>query len=165
VFGLLATDRPHQFKFFGNYEFKTRAGTTDLSVGQYAYSGTPLSSEVTFIVPVFFNGRGDLGRTPAFTQTDLLFTHTVLLTERVKLKFDMNVLNALNQATVVGRTTRINRNGNLPITTEEFFQGFDTLSLINPANSATPPAFNPISNLPSAYQAGREIRLGFHLHF
>jgi hypothetical protein len=165
VFGLLATDRPHQFKFFGNYEFKTRAGTTDLSVGQYAYSGTPLSSEVTFIVPVLFNGRGDLGRTPAFTQTDLLFTHTVLLTERVKLKFDMNVLNALNQATVVGRTTRINRNGNLPITTEEFFQGFDTLSLINPANSATPPAFNPIYNLPSAYQAGREIRLGFHLQF
>jgi hypothetical protein len=165
VFGRLATDRPHQFKFHGNYEFRTWAGNTDVSLSQVVYSGTPLSSEVTFIVPVFFNGRGDLGRTPVFSQTDLLFGHTINLSERVKAKFDVNILNALNQATVVGVTTRINRNGNLPITTEEFFEGFDTLSLLTPADSSTPPAFNPIYKLPSLYQAGREIRIGFHLQF
>ena len=165
VFGRLATDRPHQFKLAGNYLFRTKAGQTDLSVFQTAYSGTPLSSEVTYIVPVFFNGRGDLGRTPVYTQTDVLIAHTYSISERVKAKVDMNVINALNQATVVGLTTRINRNGNLPITTEQFFAGFDTLSLINPANSSTPPAFNPIYKLPSSYQAGREVRLGFHIIF
>lgn len=165
VFGRLATDRPHQFKVFGNYTFRTKAGATELGLSQLAFSGTPLSSEVTFIVPVFFNGRGDLGRTPVFTQTDLLFSHTIQITERVKAKFDANVINLLNQATVIGVTTRINRNGNLPITTEQFFEGFNTLDLINAADSATPPAFNPIYKLPSLYQAGRDIRVGFHLQF
>jgi hypothetical protein len=165
VFGLLATDRPHQFKFFGNYQFKTRAGLTDVSLSQLAFSGTPLSSEVTFIVPVFFNGRGDLGRTPTFTQTDLLFAHTVSLGERVKAKVDVNVTNLLNQATVVGVTTRINRSGSLPITNPEFWAGFDTLSLLTPATSSTPPAFNPIYKLPNLYQGFREIRVGFHLTF
>jgi len=165
VFGLLATDRPHQFKFFGNYQFTTGAGVTDLSLSQQAFSGTPLSSEVLYIVPVFFNGRGDLGRTPAYTQTDVLVSHTVSLTERVKAKVDVNVTNLLNQATVVGVTTRINRSGNLPITLDQFFAGFDTLSLLKPASSSVSPAFNPIYNLPSSYQAGREIRVGFHLTF
>ncbi|MEN3333922.1 MAG: hypothetical protein V7641_3287 [Blastocatellia bacterium] len=165
VYGLLATDRPHQFKLFGNYEFKTGAGLTNLSVSQIAYSGTPLSSEVLFIVPVFFNGRGDLGRTPVYTQTDLLLAHSIKLGERTTAKFDINVTNLLNQATVVGNTTRINRSGNLPITVQKFFAGFDTLSYILPANSSVAPAFNPIYKLPSAYQGIREIRLGFHLLF
>jgi hypothetical protein len=165
VYGRLATDRPHQFKLFANYEFLTKKGVTDISVSQVAYSGTPLSSEVLFIVPVFFNGRGDLGRTPRYTQTDFLISHTISLSERVRAKIDANVTNLLNQATVVALTTRINRNGNLPITVQEFFSGFDTLSLIQPANSSVAPAFNPIYTLPSAYQGIREIRLGFHLQF
>jgi hypothetical protein len=165
VYGLLATDRPHQFKIFGNYEFKTGAGLTDLSLSQLAYSGTPLSSEVLYIVPVFFNGRGDLGRTPFFTQTDLLLTHSIKISERVTAQFDANVTNLFNQAIVTSNTTRINRSGNLPITVAQFFQGFDTLSYILPANSSVAPAFNPIYTLPLTYQGIREIRLGFHLKF
>lgn len=165
VYGRLATDRPHQFKIFGAYEFKTRAGLTDLSLSQVAFSGTPLSSEVLYIVPVFFNGRGDLGRTPVYTQTDLLASHTFTLSERVKAKVDINVTNLLNQDVVTGVTTRINRNGNLPLTLAQFFAGFDALSFIKPANSTVSPAFNPIYNLPSAYQGIRDVRVGFHLSF
>ena len=164
VFGLLATDRPHQFKFFGNYLLNTKAGATTFSLSQVAYSGTPLSSEVTFIVPVFYNGRGDLGRTPFYTQTDFLLAHSFQVTERVAVKFDANVINLLNQATVVGRTVRINRNGNLDGLVADPYGGYDAESFINPVDGASP-ARNPIYNLPSAYQGIREIRLGFHVIF
>ena len=164
VFGLLATDRPHQFKFFGNYLLNTKAGGTTFSLSQQAFSGTPLSSEVTFIVPVFYNGRGDLGRTPFFTQTDFLLAHSFNVSERVSVKFDANVINLLNQATVVGRTVRINRNGNLDGLVANPYGGYDAESFINPPDGPSP-ARNPIYNLPSAYQGNREIRLGFHVIF
>jgi hypothetical protein len=164
VYGLLATDRPHQFKFFGNYLLNTGAGATTFSVSQLAFSGTPLSSEVTFIVPVFYNGRGDLGRTPFFTQTDLLLAHQYQVSERVAVKVDANVINLLNQATVVGRVVRLNRNGNLDGLVDNPYGGYNAESFINPANGASP-ARNPIYNLPNAYQGNREIRIGFHLIF
>ena len=176
VYGRLATDRPHQFKFFGNYFLKTRAGTTSFSLSEIAYSGTPLSSEITFIVPMFFNGRGDLGRTPFFTQTDGLIAHTINLTERVSLKFDANVTNLFNQAVVIARTVRYNRNGSVNIqdpctaptgcvTPNTFYvTGFDAKSKVNGIFGSSP-AQNIIYNLPSAYQGIREIRLGVHLQW
>ena len=165
VYGLLATDRPHQFKFFGNYLLNTKAGGTTISVGQQAFSGTPLSSEVTFIVPAFYNGRGDLGRTPFFTQTDALVAHSYQVTERVAVKFDANVINLLNQATVVGRAVRLNRNGNLGALVDNPYGGYDAEKLVNPVTSTVTPARSPIYNLPNAYQGNREIRLGFHVIF
>jgi hypothetical protein len=165
VYGRLATDRPHTFKFFGNYDLRWgKAGTTNFSLSQIAYSGTPLSSEVTFIVPVFYNGRGDLGRTPVLTQTDVLLTHSYNVSERVEFVFDANVLNLFNQATVTNRVVRLNRNGSLSLTDAQFFGGFDAPSLVNPITGASP-ALSPIYNLPNGYQGGREIRLGFHVRF
>src|SRR6185503_1327656 len=164
VYGLLATDRPHQLKFFGNYLLNTRAGATTFSLSQVAYSGTPLSSEVTFIVPVFFNGRGDLGRTPVYTQTDVLLAHRFPVTERVALKFDANITNLFNQAVVTGRTVRLNRNGDLDNLVPNPYGGYNAPSLVGPANGAAP-ARNPIYNLPSAYQGIREVRVGFHVEF
>ncbi|HXU37076.1 MAG TPA: carboxypeptidase regulatory-like domain-containing protein [Blastocatellia bacterium] len=165
VFGRLATDRPHQFKIFANYEFKTRAGATDLSIGQVAFSGTPLSSTVTYIVPVFFNGRGDLGRSPVYTQTDAYVAHTFRLSERVTAKIDANAINLLNQGTVTNVVASINRNGNLVISTAQFFAGFDVNTLLKPADSTSTPARNPVYGLPNQYQQIREIRLGFHVNF
>jgi carboxypeptidase family protein/TonB-dependent receptor-like protein len=164
VYGLLATDRPHQWKFFGNYLWNNKAGGTTFSLSQLAFSGTPLSSEVTFIVPAFYNGRGDLGRTPFFTQTDFLLSHSYNVTERVAVKFDANVINLLNQAVVVGRTVRLNRNGDLNLLVDNPYGGYNAEALVNPSNGASP-ARNPIYNLPSAYQGNREIRLGFHVVF
>ena len=164
VYGLLATDRTHVFKFFGNYLLKTRAGATTFSLSQAAFSGTPLSSEVTFIVPAFYNGRGDLGRTPVYTQTDILLAHRFNVTERVALKFDANIINLFNQAVVVGKTTRLNRNGDLDNLVANPYGGYNAEALVNPSNGAAP-ARNPIYNLPNAFQGIREIRLGFHVEF
>ncbi|MBI4469596.1 MAG: TonB-dependent receptor [Acidobacteria bacterium] len=165
VFGRLPLDSPHQFKLFGNYEFGTRGGTTALSLSQMVLSGTPLTSEALFIVPVFYNGRGDLGRTPTFTQTDLLVAHTFRVSERVRMKVEVNVVNLFNQGAITGVDTRLNRNGNLPLTLDQFFAGFDAPSLVNAADSVAPPARNPIYGLPFAYQGIREFRLGFRILF
>lgn len=176
VYGRLATDRPHQAKFFGNYLLKTRAGSTNFSLSEIAYSGTPLSSEITFIVPIFYKGRGNLGRTPTFTQTDILVAHTIHLTERVGLKFDANIINLFNQATEIARTVRFNRNGSVNITdtcvaatgcvtpNTFYVTGFDAESKVNGISGASP-ARNIIYGLPAAYQGIREIRLGVHLQF
>ncbi|HKQ73094.1 MAG TPA: carboxypeptidase regulatory-like domain-containing protein [Blastocatellia bacterium] len=166
VFGLLPTDRPHALKLFPSYHYSWAKGNaTDFSIAQFVASGTPLSSEVLYIVPVFFNGRGDLGRTPVYTQTDLLVAHTVTLSERVKARFSANIINLLNQGAVTSVTTRINRTGGLTLTKDEFFRGFDVNSLLRPVDSSVAPARNPIYNLPSAYQGIREIRLGFRILF
>jgi hypothetical protein len=167
VYGRLATDRPHTFKFFGNYTFKNPAGATTVSLTQLAYSGTPLTSQVTFIVPVYYNGRGDLGRTPALTQTDLLLSHTYGITERAKVKFDFNVLNLFNQASILNIGQQINRNGNLNafVSVADFYaKGFNAEALVNPVNGASP-ARSAIYGLPTAYQGNRTVRLGVHFLF
>lgn len=184
VYGPLGTDRPHSFTFFGNYDLNWKAGVTNFSLSQVAYSGTPLTSEATVTVPVFYNGRGDLGRSDAFTQTDILISHTINLTERVKVKLDMNVQNLFNQAAVLNVRSRLNRNGNAVISDQQFFSGFDvnqyffrpgsvdangnvrTTNLIDPtyglpgtrASGLTPEGSN-------AYQGIRELRFGFRVIF
>ncbi len=167
VFGLLPTDRPHVLKLFPSYQWSWKGGTSDFSLSQFIASGTPLSSTVAVVtsVPVYFNGRGDLGRTPTVKQTDILVAHTFNLSERVKAKFSANILNLFNQAAVTSATTAIQRSGVISISTADFFKGFDVNQYLKPADSSVPPARNPIYGLPSGYQGIREIRLGFRLLF
>jgi hypothetical protein len=100
VLGRLATDRPHAVKLYGAYDFPF--GT---QVGGFFYgaSGTPMSTYVNTVnqIPVFVNGRGDMGRTPVLTRTDLLLTHELAAAGSNRLRFELNVINLFNQ-----RTTR-----------------------------------------------------------
>lgn len=167
VFGLLGTDRPHTFKLFLNYSQPWgKSGETLFSVNQIAFSGTPLSSTVGFIVPVFFNGRGDLGRTPALTQTDFLITHTINLSERVKMKFDANITNLFNQASVTNVDSSFQRTGNINLSEADFYKGgWDVNTLVNPANSAVLPVKNVNYGFANGYQGIRDVRLGMRLQF
>ena len=45
------------------------------------------------------NGRGDMGRTPVLTRTDLLVSHELRLMGNKRLRFELNVLNLFNQKT------------------------------------------------------------------
>ncbi len=77
--GKLATDRPHAVKIFGGYTFdwfKKGTNTTDFTAAFLGTSGTPISTQVSlFNANTFVFGRGDLGRTETFTQTDFAITH------------------------------------------------------------------------------------------
>lgn len=184
VYGPLGTDRPHSFTFFGNYDLRSKLGVTNFSLSQVAYSGTPLTSEATVTVPVFYNGRGDLGRTDVFTQTDILISHTINLTERVKVKLDMNVQNLFNQAAVMNVRSRLNRNGNAVISDQQFFSGFDVSQYFFQPGTLGPDGkprttnlLDPTYGLPgtrrsgltpegsNAYQGIRELRFGFRVIF
>ena len=73
VFGPLATDRPHQFKTQFIYQFPVG---TSVGVNQYVASGLPVSREIGIFagnnLPVNYLGRMSDGRTPTYSQTDLL---------------------------------------------------------------------------------------------
>lgn len=44
-------------------------------------------------------GRGDMGRTPVFTRTDLLVSHELPFAGSRRLRVELNVLNLFNQKT------------------------------------------------------------------
>jgi len=161
VLGPLGTDRPHTFKLFGTYELKTKAGSTFFGFTQLAYSGTPDSTTVIYqSAPTFPFGRGDMGRTPKFTQTDLAIHHEVKMGERVKIKLQADIRNLFNQAAVISRVTQINRASAISaalLPLNRFFGGYNLSSLVNPQNSGPrgAPPYNPIYGLAGAsYRAG-----------
>jgi len=105
--GVLPLDRPHVFKASGTYTFNwwdSKKSSTDLSFFTVAQSGTPRTSFVR-IMNVFIveSKRGNLGRAPTFTQTDLNLSHQYKFgsDNKFALVFDVNVINAFNQDAVL----------------------------------------------------------------
>ena len=107
--GYLATDRRHTFKAFGGYTFNkwmSKAHSTDVNFFFTALQGTPITTFITVVATAIpLSKRGDLGRTPTLTQTDLSLRHEYKIKERYTMTFDFNVINAFNQATPVGLVT------------------------------------------------------------
>jgi hypothetical protein len=126
--GRLATDRPHVFKAYGSYEFKWG---TAVSANFYAGSGTPLSTivEDNYWDQMLVNGRGDLGRTPVLSQTDLMVSHEFKIREGKTLRFEFNMMNLFNQKTVRHTDPLVNRfrdeSAEIDITDVDLTQGFD----------------------------------------
>ena len=106
--GPLATDRPHVLKLYGATLLPFG---TEMGMNFYAGSGTPLSTYVNTLngIEVLVNGRGDMGRTPILTTTDLLVSHQVRLGGRQRLRLELNVLNLFNRKTVRHRFNYLNR--------------------------------------------------------
>jgi len=98
VLGRLPTDRPHVVKLYGAYQFGMG---TQIGAFFYGGSGTPISTQVVGqdqYAPLV-NGRGDMGRTPVLTRTDLLLSHELSLADRKRLRLELNVQNIFNQKT------------------------------------------------------------------
>jgi hypothetical protein len=105
-YGPLATDRPHVLNAYGGYSFNwwgSKTNSTEISFFQVAQSGTPQTTSVeiedTYIV---WKKRGDMGRTPFYTQTDLGLSHTYRFGHEGKFKLvgEITAVNAFNQNTV-----------------------------------------------------------------
>jgi len=103
--GLLPLDRTHIFKASGTYSFDWRgnkANSTDFSFFTVWETGTPRTTFVNIMgIPIPESKRGDLGRTPMFSQTDLSLSHRIRFgnDNRYAVVIDFNVLNAFNQDT------------------------------------------------------------------
>ena len=99
-------------------------------------SGLLQSSTVTYQgVPIYFNGRGDLGRTPVFSQTDLLIAHDFRIGGSKTIGLQANITNLFDQETVTGLSAAAYRDalvipGFASRPADAFFQpgGFDTVA-------------------------------------
>jgi hypothetical protein len=159
VYGPLNTDRPHQFKLLGTYQFPTR---TTLSGVFRAASGIPITRQANMVssLPVFYLGRESDGRTPWLTVFDLNLQQDVPLGNRLRGQVSLNVLNLFDQKTVTD-VFRVATRQNLPIELEQFFAGFNTEARIDELNITRDPRF-----LQDHYwQTPREVRIGFKLIF
>jgi hypothetical protein len=145
--GRLATDRPHVLKLYGSYmaPFGTQIG-----LNQYVGSGTPLTTDVrTLQTLVFAMGRGDLGRTPVLSSTDLLVSHELRVGGDRRMRFELNVLNVFNQKTERHLFNGLNRNrsaAGINLANVNLANGYDPLALIalsseGKANNAIEPRY------------------------
>jgi TonB dependent receptor/Carboxypeptidase regulatory-like domain len=124
--GQLQTDRPHYFKFQGTYDLPWG---TMVGVNFSAASGTFQQSTVTYkSVPVFDVARGNLGRTPVYSFTDLLFQQDVRF-GGTRINLGLNIDNLFDQDTVTRLFQTRYRDQITGITDAQFFQGFDVEAL------------------------------------
>ncbi|MEP6947081.1 MAG: carboxypeptidase regulatory-like domain-containing protein [Acidobacteriota bacterium] len=188
--GVLATDRTHVFKAYGGYAFDwfgSKANETFLSFFQTIESGTPQTTAVDVFdgssMYIVYNKRGDLGRTPTFSQTDLNLSHSYKFGRdgRVKLVADITVNNVWNQHTVTALNPRRwiqdgpdnptdgTQTGDVAFENSlihggqgALYDGLDTLANPNVLNGSN---LNLLYKLPSAYQGQRSVRFGFRVEF
>ena len=112
--GPLNTDRPHQVKFNGTYDFPF-----NLEVGAFfrVMSGIPISRWVAIEnVDIMVDNRGSDGRNPIWTQTDLHLAQKFypFTDESRFIEFNFNILNLFNSKTAL-RTARDVYRDNLPL--------------------------------------------------
>jgi hypothetical protein len=149
--GRLGTDRPHQFKLQATYDF--RWGTL-IGANAIVQSGIPRSTIMNEKNINFFPyGRGDLGRTPTFSQVDLLVQQEVRM-KGLRFMVGLNAANIFDQKTeTVFQTTPYRRNFN--VSDAQFFGGFDPATVATAGNFPTDARFG----MANAFQSERVIRL------
>jgi len=178
--GPLPTDRPHQLKLYGAYDFKFG---TQVGVNFFASSGTPISTFAftTDQARMLVNGRNDMGPTPVLSQTDLLVAHDIKITESKKLHVEFNMSNLFNQKTARHIFNCLNYdcvNGQvasgMDMSKVNLFAGFDYKALINASTNGkayaagTPGALNPFDpryKKEDLWNPGFQARLGVKFTF
>jgi len=157
VFGRLGTDRPHQFK--AQFMYRLPSNTT-LGLNQRVASGIPVSEEASVgaDVPFFPFGRGNLGRTPVFSQTDLSLWQDIRMA-KTSFQVGVTVLNLFDQD-IVTRRYDTRTVGAFDLSNEEFFAGgLNYNALLNTVDPDVK------FNQPNQFQAPREVRFTLKFQF
>ena len=112
--GRLATDRPHVFKAFGGYNFNwsdNKTNVTTVSAYTSIQSGTPLTTVISLysLSPFILNGRGDLGRTEMFTETDFSISHRYKFGRDARFTLEpyVNIRNLFDERNILGTQTTL----------------------------------------------------------
>ncbi len=161
--GPLATDRPHQFKTQFIYQF---GFGTSIGVNEYVASGLPVSREIGIYapnnLPVQYLGRGSDGRTPMFSQTDLLVQHGFKVGGSRELQVSLNVINLFNQRTAVGKYSTYHKTNGVTPDEALFYSGQQNLAdLIVSQNVIKDPRFL----MDNAFQNPIQARIGVRFIF
>jgi outer membrane receptor protein involved in Fe transport len=158
--GNLATDRPVEIKMLATYQMPWG---TNVGVNFQGFSGLLQSTTVTYAnLPIYVYGRGDLGRTPFETQTDLNFAHHLTIKKKYGVDAQFIITNLFDQGTVEGFSTAQFRDAlTLPGGATQFFAGFDPVAIQAAANAvkSTTGRLDPRYGLASSFQSPRQARL------
>ena len=162
MYGMLATDRPHQLKAQGVYiwPFGTSAGFSWLGG-----SGIPRTREAAYAPDIPIMYRRTQQRRPAAVPVAArsLRPPRHALGARYTLGISANVLNVFDQGTVTNYFASGLFQGQFIVVDEQefFFQGVNTQGLIAEQQLARDARFL----LDSGYQAPRSVRLGLSFSF
>ena len=187
--GRLETDRPHVFNVYGAYIFDwmgSKTNSTEISAFQTVTSGTPQTTRiflVSTITPAIFTKRGDLGRSPTFSQTDFNITHRYRFgnDNRFTIVGDLNFLNLFDQDTVTNLFV-VRNPSTAVITGPVLALGFPNNGIAFTNAYTSGALLTPINNFingnatvlnrkdarygqPSTFQGPRSVRFGFRLLF
>lgn len=157
VLGRLATDRPVVAKFYGGY---TTPGGTHVGAFVYAGSGTPISTYVSTVhsTELFVEGRGDMGRTPFLSRTNLLVSHEFRMADRQRLRLELNVLNLFNQKTarhIFNYLNRTDEDSGIDLAEVNLNNGYDYNAMIR-ATDRGAAAFDPRYGMEDLFQEGTQ---------
>jgi hypothetical protein len=124
VYGVLATDRTHQFKTQFIYQFPMG---TSLGINQYIASGLPVSREIGIIpgsnYPLQYLGRNSDGRTPTYSQTDLYLQHEFRFFGARRLQLQFNVFNLFNQDVATSKFSTFQRTTSVTLNESDLYAG------------------------------------------
>ena len=191
--GLLPTDRTHVFKAYGGYTFDWRGNgvnRTGINAFTTIQSGTPLTTiyNLYSLGTTILNGRGDLGRTEMFTETDIGINHRYKFgrDNRFAIEGFLDIRNLFNESNVLGVQNNISSVNFTSTNLSSALAGcatcgdelavFQTIfngagirqNVLNYINAPTQAQANKTLNTfgqPNSFQAGRDVRFGFRLFF
>jgi hypothetical protein len=188
--GKLPTDRPHVFKAYGGYFFNwDNNGNNQTTVTAFTsiQSGVPLTTiyNLYSLGTTILFGRGDLGRTEAFTETDLGISHRYKFGRDNRFTFqpyieirnlfdEKNVLSTQNSISTQNFTAGVLTNpGGCTTCTDEgstfqtIFNGGIERFVTNflTARAGTSTGRRNDFNQPNSFQGPRYVRFGFRLFF
>jgi RND family efflux transporter MFP subunit len=145
-------------------EFEVRGypgQTFDGHIERIAPAADPVTRQVTLQnATVFYRGRGSDGRTDTLSQLDLYVQQEFRLGGQRRLQLSLNVLNLLDQDAVTGVYSQQYAT-NIPMTADDFFDGFDVAQLATQYGLPGDPRFLQ----PEAYQPTREVWVAVKLLF
>jgi len=173
VTGVLGSDKPHTLKLYGAYTLPWKAGESTIGPFFRINSGVPVTTLVQDVqnIPLFVNGRGDLGRTPVFSNTDLLLTHDIKFGESAKrLHFEFNFQNLFNQK--ISQLTymyynRLRTRSSGMSMNFDFTKGYDYKKLVaaSPDAARSTGALDPRFGKPDSFSPGFSGRFGVKFLF
>jgi hypothetical protein len=163
VYGVLATDRPHQLK--ANAVLDTRYGAS-IGARWFGASGTPKTREAAFMpldqIPVMYRGRNSDSRLPFLTQLDVYALQQIPLGSRTRMSVGLNVINVLNQKAVTNYfPTELFPGQAIAVDESTFYNGVDTQALITAQHLVRDPRFL----MDSGFQPARTLRLEAKMSF
>ena len=126
-----------------------------VGVNALVESGVPKSTIMSEKNINFFPyGRGNLGRTPTFSQVDLLLQQDFRLPRNLRVTIGLNAINLFDQKTVTGYQTTPYRD-RFNVADATFFGGFDPVAVATSQNFRPDARFG----MASGFQDPRVIRV------